>query len=115
MTSAGVVPIMLSACGRLSAWATTSRSRSIAKILPIPTRKIASESARMIWIDLAFASPPLEWGAQWSLSVATMAWFGETVVLEMGSLYSFEVIFIDHYRNVTSGAFSGATYDAALA
>src|ERR1700742_2022968 len=55
-TSAGTVATAFKVCGRVSVWATTARSFSKAKILLMPTRKIASESARMIRIGNGPAS-----------------------------------------------------------
>src|SRR5271165_15136 len=56
MTSAGVLDTSFIVCCKVSVCATTSRSFSSAKILAIPTRNIASESATITRVGTRFDS-----------------------------------------------------------
>src|SRR5271165_1963394 len=60
ITSAGVPDAAPRVCWSVSVWATTSRSFSSANILPIPTRKMASESATISRTGVRLGSTLLE-------------------------------------------------------
>src|SRR5271165_7051382 len=100
MTSVGVVATAFRVWGKLSVWATTSRSLSAAKIFAIPTRKMASESARIIRTGLGFASSEscFAEGAGAPDSRALSARWVD-LVAHVECLDALELVFIDDYRN----------------
>src|SRR3974377_139665 len=101
ITSAGVLDTTLNVCARVSVWATTSRSFSRAKILPIPTRKIASESATMMRTGTRLVSV----GPGWPMPT------GRAIIRSE----ALEFVFIDDNRYAPSRGILGISPAAALA
>jgi hypothetical protein len=101
MTSAGVVAAAFRVCGKLSVCATTSKSFSTAKILAIPTRKIASESARIMRIGEGLASAVLRCGEEEDrFSSRALLW--ADLAAQVGFLEPLKLVFINDYRNTPS-------------
>src|SRR5271169_2090910 len=99
--SAGVLETALRVACNVSVWATTSRSFSTAKIFPIPTRKIASESATIIRTGEYFVSIGEEWIAEpVRRDVRSVSWRGTEAPSCSEPL---EFVLVDDNRNAPAG------------
>src|SRR6516162_3260177 len=113
ITSAGVLDTAAKVCGSVSVCATTSRSFSSAKIFPMPTRKIASESATINRTGVCMTSTEVEWGLAPALSEdRSISWRG-TDMPECSE--RLELVFIDYNRHGASSRLFVTSNDSSLA